>query len=85
VAHRLELTPRALRDLKKLPAQARERLQPTIEALASDPRPAGVVKLEGEQDVYRVRVGDYRILYEVHDSVLLVIVVKVGNRRDVYR
>ena len=85
MAYRLELAPRALRDLRKVPIQVRERLQPHIEALASDPRPSGVVKLGGELNAYRVRVGEYRILYEVHDSAILVVVVKIGNRRDVYR
>jgi mRNA interferase RelE/StbE len=85
VAYRLELSTRAMRDLKKLPEQVRQRLQPHIESLATDPRPPGVVKLEGAENGYRIRVGDYRILYEIHDAVLRVAVVKVGHRREVYR
>lgn len=85
MSYRLELSSRALRDLKKLPEQVRQRLQPHIESLATDPRPPGVVKLEGTENGYRIRIGDYRVLYEIHDAVLRVAVVKVGHRRDVYR
>lgn len=85
MVYRLELSTRAMRDLKKLPEQVRQRLQPHIESLATDPRPPGVVKLEGTENGYRIRIGDYRILYEIHDAVLRVAVVKVGHRRDVYR
>jgi mRNA interferase RelE/StbE len=85
VAYRLELSTRALRDLKKLPEQVRQRLQPHIDSLATDPRPPGVVKLEGDENAYRIRVGDYRVLYEIHDAVLRVAVVKVGHRRDIHR
>ena len=74
-----------MRDLKKLPEQVRQRLQPHIESLATDPRPPGVVKLEGAENGYRIRVGDYRVLYEIHDAVLRVAVVKAGHRREVYR
>jgi mRNA interferase RelE/StbE len=85
VAYRLEVSPRASRDLKKLPARAHERLKDHIDGLAHTPRPRGVVKLAGEIDTYRIRVGDYRVLYEVHDRVLLVIVLKVADRKEAYR
>jgi mRNA interferase RelE/StbE len=85
VAYRLELSPRASRDLKKLPARAQERLKDQIDALAHAPRPRGVVKLEGAINAYRIRVGDYRVLYEIHDQVLVVIVLKVADRKEAYR
>jgi mRNA interferase RelE/StbE len=85
VAYRLELSPRARRDLKKLPARVRERLTGHIDALADSPRPSGVVKLEAEANTYRIRVGDYRVLYEIHDQVLVVIVLKVADRKEAYR
>jgi mRNA-degrading endonuclease RelE of RelBE toxin-antitoxin system len=50
-----------------------------------DPRPAGAEKMKGEENAWRVRVGDYRIIYEIHDAVLLVMVFAVGNRKEVYR
>jgi mRNA interferase RelE/StbE len=61
------------------------RLRDAIGALETNPRPPGCVKLQGADELYRVRVGDYRIIYEVQDSVLVVLVVQIGNRRDVYR
>lgn len=85
MAYRLEFTPTADRQFRKLPAQLRARLKPHIDALAQNPRPSGIKKLGGENNVYRLRVGDYRILYEVRDEVLLVLVVKVGHRREIYR
>ena len=72
-AYRLELSPRAIRDLKKLPAQIQVRLKGHIDSLAQDPRPRGVSKLRGDANAYRIRVGDYRVLYEIHDRVLLLI------------
>jgi mRNA interferase RelE/StbE len=84
-AYRLELSPRAGRDLKKLPAQVQVRLKAHIDALAKNPRPHGVSKLRGDPNAYRIRVGDYRVLYEVHDQVLVVIVLKVADRKEAYR
>jgi mRNA interferase RelE/StbE len=85
VAHRIELTPRAKRDLKKLSGDARAKIQPHIEALALEPRPHGVIKLEDEANLWRIRVGAYRILFEVYDDILLVLVVKIADRREAYR
>ena len=75
----------ALRDLKGLPNPIRTRVDEHIRALAGNPRPQGVEKLSGSDYSYRIRVGDYRILYEVHDEVLHILVVKIGHRREVYR
>ena len=63
----------------------RRRIVARIHALADDPRPAGCEKLAGEQDRYRVRIGRFRVLYSVGDEELLVVVVRVGHRKDVYR
>ncbi len=56
-----------------------------IESLAENPRPPGCLKMQGNEELYRIRVGDYRILYQVRDSVLLVLVVSIGNRSEIYR
>jgi len=61
------------------------RLRESIEALAESPRPPGCVKLQGPEELYRVRVGDYRIVYQIQDAVLVVLVVEVGHRREIYR
>jgi len=72
------------KDLRAIPKADLARILERISALAQDPRPAGCEKLTGE-DRYRVRQGDYRIVYSIHDDRLEVWVVKVGHRRDVYR
>ncbi|MDQ3907800.1 MAG: type II toxin-antitoxin system RelE/ParE family toxin [Acidobacteriota bacterium] len=81
----VSFAPAALRQFRKFPAAVQKRLSPHIDALAADPRPRGVVKLSGVSDIYRIRVGDYRIVYEIRDAVLVVLVLKIGDRRDVYR
>jgi mRNA interferase RelE/StbE len=82
--YQVELTRRAERDLLALPAPILRRVIARIDALAKDPRPPGCVKL-ADDDVYRVRVGDHRILYQVRDRVLMILVVTIGHRRDVHR
>ena len=83
--HRIEVAPAAARQLRKLAAAARRRAQAAIELLAGRPRPSGAKKLVGGAGEWRVRTGDYRIVYEIHDDVLLVLVVAVGHRREIYR
>lgn len=63
----------------------RQRVVKRIAALADDPRPSGSEKLAGRSDLYRVRVGKYRVLYAIDNAVRIVLVVKVGHRRDVYK
>lgn len=81
--YRIELRPAAARDLRKLDPQVRRRVQGAIALLAHDPRPPGARALRGRPG-FRVRVGDYRIIYTVEDDVLLVVVVRLGHRSDVY-
>ena len=84
MTYRVEVAPAALRQLRKLDPPARRRVQAAIELLADQPRPSGAKKLDGGEGEWRVRTGDYRIVYEVHDNVLLVLVVAVGHRREIY-
>ena len=81
--YRVELRPAAVRALRKLDPQVRHRVQGAIALLAEDPRPPAARALRGRPGL-RVRVGDYRIIYTVTDDVLLVVVVTLGHRRDVY-
>lgn len=81
--YRIELRPAALRALRKLDPQIRLRVQGAIALLAQDPRPPASRPLKGRPG-RRVRVGDYRIIYTVADDVLLVVVVTLGHRREVY-
>jgi mRNA interferase RelE/StbE len=85
VAYRLEITPAAERDLRALPAAILARLDARIWALADNPRPRGVEPIRGRRGGLRLRVGNYRILYTVDDAQQVVIVGRVGHRRDVYR
>jgi len=70
-------------DLRRIPNSNLRRILATIDSLSEEPRPVGVEKLSG-QEKYRVRQGNYRILYEIKDDEVIVVVVKVGHRRDVY-
>ncbi len=81
----VSFTPKAERQLAKLPRAAQERIAARIDTLATDPRPHGVEKLKGAEDIYRLRAGEYRVLYHLADDVLLVLVIRVGHRREVYR
>ncbi|MCC5639495.1 type II toxin-antitoxin system RelE/ParE family toxin [Nostoc sp. CHAB 5844] len=70
--YQIEITNRAAKQLKKLPNNIKIQIEEKIQELANNPRPNGVVKLEGDEDTYRVRVGKYRILYEIKDDLLVV-------------
>jgi len=83
--YRIEFSHRAAKAYRVLPEDMRRRIEPKIDALAENPRPHGARKIEGQETAFRVRVGDYRIVYEVHDRVLIVMVMIVGHRREVYR
>jgi mRNA interferase RelE/StbE len=85
MTYQIEFVKQAAKQFRALLTQERERLQTKIDALETEPRPIGVIKLAGEEDLYRIRVGDYRIIYSIQDDQLLVLVVKIGHRRDVYR
>ena len=85
MAYRIVVTRRAEKDLAALPKAALRRIDAKILSLASAPRPAEAVKLKGADTLYRVRVGDYRIVYEVQDDAVVIVIVRVGHRREVYR
>ena len=83
--YQIDILPRAQRDIRALSQSLQERIIAAIRGLANEPRPRGYQKLAGAGDQYRIRVGDYRIIYEIHDGRLVVEVVAAGHRRDVYR
>jgi mRNA interferase RelE/StbE len=83
--YRVEIMRSALKQLEALPREEQERLTTEINALADDPRPPGVEKLKGVADQYRIRVGSYRVIYTIRDDRLIVLVLRIGHRRDVYR
>lgn len=82
--YRLIFKKSVTKDLRAIPQNDIARILQRIEALADDPRPAGCEKLSG-QERFRLRQGVYRMIYEIQDEDLVIVVVKVGHRRDVYR
>lgn len=85
MTYRIEITRDALRALAKLDKPIRRRIQAAIDRLKTDPRPSGAIALQGLSGAYRVRAGDYRVIYTVEDARLLVLVVDLGHRREIYR
>lgn len=75
---------RAQKELGNLPSAEYQQVRNAIADLANDPRPSGCKKLSG-RDGWRIRIGNYRVIYDINDRELLVTVVQVGNRRDIYR
>jgi mRNA interferase RelE/StbE len=84
-AHRIAFTPAARRQLASLDPPPRRRIARRIEVLGTDPRPPGAEMLKGGEGELRIRVGDWRVIYVVHDDELLVLVIKIGHRGDIYR
>jgi len=85
VTYSVELEPAAFRQLKRVPRANQPRVTEQINSLADEPRPAGCEKLTDMNNAWRIRVGDYRVVYVVDDQQQIVVVTRIGHRRDVYR
>ena len=85
MAYSLLLAPPAERQLRSFSSAMQRRLVKRMKTLQQDPRPPGVKKLAGADDLYRLREGDYRIIYMIQDEELIILVLKIGDRKDVYR
>ncbi|MFZ0890361.1 MAG: type II toxin-antitoxin system RelE/ParE family toxin [Candidatus Binataceae bacterium] len=85
MAYRVDVSPGARRELRALDSGTRDRILRALVKLETEPRPAGAKKLKGGHELWRIRVGDYRIVYEVRDRILVVLVVRIAHRREVYR
>jgi len=83
--YRVEYTSSALRELGSLAGHLQQRIEERVLALAENPYPPGTKKLTGLSDHYRLRVGDYRVIYRVHTEILTVVIVRVRHRREAYR
>ncbi|MFZ0735413.1 MAG: type II toxin-antitoxin system RelE/ParE family toxin [Candidatus Sulfotelmatobacter sp.] len=81
----LEFTTSALREFKGLDRQIRRRIAERINPLLDDPFPVGVKKLQAQVDHYRIRVGDYRVVYRIDGKRVVIVIVRIGHRREVYR
>ncbi len=84
-AYAVMFAPAADRELRRLPEAVQRRIIAAVETLQENPRPVGTKKLAGTEDLWRVRVGEYRVVYQIDDDRLLVLVVRVAHRKDVYR
>lgn len=83
--YRIEVKRSAAKALKKIPKPHRRRIAEKIDSLAEDLPNPETTKMKGENPFHRIRVGDYRIIYEIQDEVLVILIVKVGHRKDIYR
>ncbi len=85
MTYSVEFSKVARKQFRKLPIDVQERIQIKLNELVIEPRPNGVKKLQGEENSYRIRVGDYRVVYDIFDDILLVTVVRLKHRSQVYR
>jgi mRNA interferase RelE/StbE len=85
MAYRIEFTNPADREFKKLDAVVKQRISDAVVGLENNPRPPGCAALKGYKDIYRIRIGKFRVIYEVKDKVLLILVIRVAKREDVYK
>jgi mRNA interferase RelE/StbE len=83
--YELIIKPTAEKSLDKLPHSVRGRVVGGLKQLRDNPRPAGSVKLAGDENLWRIRIGSYRVVYEIHDAKLVILVLRVAHRKDVYR
>lgn len=81
----VEITASAEKQLARLPKADRVRVAGTIVGLAAVPRPRGCRQLRGQEDVYRIRVGVHRVIYSIEERLIVVLILKIGHRKDVYR
>ena len=83
--YNVELTPAAQKQFKKLTTQLQDKIWEAIENIALDPRPYGYKKIVSRLGCYRIRIGDYRIIYSINDQIITILILQIGHRRDVYR
>ena len=84
MTYSLFILPRAAKELEELPADAFQRVRDALRGLAGNPRPHGCLKLSGREG-WRIRIGDYRVVYEIDDKQQTITILDIGHRRDVYR
>ncbi|MDK8769019.1 type II toxin-antitoxin system RelE/ParE family toxin [Corynebacterium freneyi] len=85
MSYAISYVPSAAKAIRKLDKSVARRLLGAIDGLATDPRPPGFIQLAGGRGEFRIRVGDYRVVYDVQDGELIILVLRVGHRREVYR
>jgi mRNA interferase RelE/StbE len=85
MTYEIEFSSKAEKQFKKLETSVQSRLARKIDNLSTEPKPAGYTKLSGEQDIYRIRAGDFRVVYTIKKTKLVVLILKIGHRREIYR
>ena len=85
MTYKIELSRSAQKQISELPHNEIKKIAKRIDKLASNPLPPGHEKLKGQEEIYRIRQGDYRILYSIFEARLLILILKIGHRREVYR
>ena len=86
MSYRVVVTPAPAKFLEKLRDESlKRRIVKVLRSLEAEARPPGCVKLKGAQDLHRIRVGDFRVIYQIQDAVLIILVVEIGHRREIYR
>ena len=83
--YKIELLKSAIKELSKLPRNVQERIRDKIDTLKINPYPSGIKKLKNGQGRLRIRVGEYRIIYKIEKDILVILVIKIGHRRQIYR
>ncbi len=83
--YELVINPSLKKTLSKIDAEMATKIREKIRGLADNPRPSACKKMEGEKNTYQLRVGVYRVLYEIHDKKLLILVLNVGHRKEIYK
>ncbi len=83
--YKVEIFKEALKQIRKLPTELQSRIQSKIDELAKEPRPNGVKKIKGKDETYRIKVSNYRVIYSIFDNVLVVNVVQIKHRSEVYK
>jgi len=85
LSYKIEVKKSAAKDLKKIPKADRKRIVDKIDSLAENPPLKETTKMKGNNPFHKIRVGDYRIVYEIQEDVLLILIIKIGHRKDIYR
>ena len=85
MAYAIKIKKSALKTIKRVEKSVKVKIWTAISELSDDPRPPGCVKMSGAEDLWRIRVGDWRIVYQIRDREMVILVVRVGHRREVYR
>lgn len=85
VKFKIQISSSAEKQLQKLPKEVQNRISKIILDLARNPYPYGCKKLAGEDDIWRIRIGDYRVLYSIDKAIITIVVLKIGHRKEIYR